>query len=245
MIHQLLTTEYLFWLVAIFFYIFDNLKLVNNTQILITETITGKFKPSFSFNSFEIKGQQVHLLNLALPFTGFIKLATKPNNDPSINFKKTLEVVTSFQKLLYPFKLFSVISFLYLFSGPVLTFYYGLGHALILLLPIHLSNLVLTFIFLLISRKELGLSYGSLTSVIFDCLVVPAYLPNIIRKIYNKKSFDCDGYYFALKNCSEGDIEEMKFNISKQIDQTIEQIDESQLKNYYSYKKVLGISNVK
>lgn len=64
MIHQLLTTEYLFWLVALAFYLFDSLKLVGKNQLLVIETLTGKFKPAFTFNTFEIHGQQVQLLNL-------------------------------------------------------------------------------------------------------------------------------------------------------------------------------------
>jgi len=243
MIHQLLTTEYLFWLVALAFYLLDSIKLVGKSQILITETITGKYKPSFSFNTFELKGQQVQLLNLVIPFTGFLKLSTTPNESPSTNFEKTNEELTAFQKLAFPFNTISLLSFIYLLSGPVLTFYQGLGATLVFLLPLHLITLLITLSLLLISRKGLGFSYGTVTSIFFDCLVVPAYLPSIVRKLYNKRTFSCDGYYFSLQTCSNKDREEIEYNISRKINQTIDQADEADPQIYSSYKESLGIKN--
>jgi hypothetical protein len=243
MIHQLLTTEYLFWLVALAFYLLDCIKLVGKSEILITETFTGKFKPSFSFNTFEIKGKQVQLLNLLIPYTGFLKLNITPNDRPSNNFENTKEKLITLQKVALPFKAISLISFLYLLSGPVLTFYQGLGATLILLLPLHLTSLLMTLALLLISRKGLGLNYGSLISIFFDCLVVPAYLPSIVRKIYNKQVFTCDGYYFSLKTNSPKNFEELEYNISRKLSQAIDQVDENEAFKYLSYKESLGIKN--
>lgn len=245
MIHQLLTTEYLFWLVALAFYLLDSIKLVGKSQLLISETLTGQFKPSFSFNTFEIKGQQVQLLNLLLPFTGFLKLNTVPNIDPSSNFLQTKDELLSLQKNVFLFKTISLISFLYLLSGPFLTLYVGLGATFMFLLPIHLSVLLTTLVLLLLKRKSLELSYGKLSTIFFDCLVVPAYLPNIVRKIYNKKSFNCDGYYFSINTSSANDLDEIKYNISRKIDQALLDQDSDDVKeSYHLYEKSLGIKNV-
>jgi len=243
MIYQLLTTEYLFWLVALAFYLLDSIKLVGKSELLITENFTGKFKPSFSFNTFELKGKQVQLLNLLIPYTGFLKLNINPNNNPSNNFEKTKEELTALQKVVFPFKAISLVSFFYLLSGPVLTFYQGLGATLILLLALHITTLLMTLVLLLISRKGLGLKYGSLISIFFDCLVVPSYLPNIVRKIYSKQVFNCDGYYFSLKTNSPINIEEVEYNISRKISQTIDQVEESEALKYSSYKESLRIKN--
>jgi len=243
MLHQLLTTEYLFWLVALAFYLSDSIKLVGKSELLITETLSGRFKPSFSFNTFELKGKQVQLLNLLIPYTGFLRLNITPNNNPSNNYKKTKEELVALQKEVFPFKAISLISFLYLLSGPVLTFYQGLGATLILLLPLHLTTLLMTLALLLISRKRLGLSYGSIISIFFDCLVVPAYLPSIVRKIYNKQIFDCDGYYFSLQANSPKSLEDVEYNISRKISQTTDQVEEHEVLKYSSYKESLGIKN--
>ena len=244
MIHQLLTTEYLFWLVALAFYLLDSIKLVGKSQLLITESITGKFKPSFSFNTFEIKGQQVQVLNLLLPFTGFLKLSTTPNQDPSSNFLKTKDELLALQSNVFLFKTISIISFLYLLSGPFLTFYVGLGATFMVLLPIHFAVLLMTLILLLLKRTSLELSYGKLSAIFFDCLVVPAYLPNIVRKIYNKQSFNCDGYYFSLNTCSSKDLEETQYNILKKINQSLmDQDTEALTERYRLYKESLGIKN--
>jgi len=244
MLHQLLTTEYLFWLVALAFYLLDSIKLINKSQLLITETITGKFKPCFSFNTFEIKGQQVQLLNLFLPFTGFLKLSTAPTQAPSFNFIETKDELYALQSNVFLFKMISLISFLYLLSGPFLTFYVGLSATFIFLLPIHLLVLFMTLTLLLLKRNALALSYGKLSTIFFDCLVVPAYLPNIVRKIYNKQAFNCDGYYFSLHTSSVKHLEEIEYSISKKINQVLEDQDHSlATEKYHSYKKSLGIKN--
>ena len=246
MLHQLLTTEYLFWLVAFAFYFFDNIKLVDQSQLLITETITGKFKPSFSFNTFEIKGQQVQLLNLILPFTGFIKLSIAQNKDPSSNFFQTRDQLIALQSNVFLFKIISLISFLYLLSGPFLTLHFGLWTTFIVLLPVHLSVLLMTLILLLLKRKSLALNYGKLSSIFFDCLVVPAYLPNIVRKIYNHLTFNCDGYYFSLNTSSSIDLEDTQYNISRKINQALlDQQSDLAKEQYRSYEKSLGIKNDK
>lgn len=245
MIHQLLTTEYFFWLVVLSFYLLDSFKLLTKSQILVTETISGKFRPTFIFNPLEIEGKQVHGLNLMIPFTGFLKLDTKPNQDPSTNFEKTHEDLVSFQDAASPFKVLSMTSFVCLLFGPILTFYRGLEAALLFLLPIHFIILFTSLILLLISRKRLGFTYSTSFSIFFNCLLVPGHLPNIVRMIYSKKIFNCDGYYFSLRNCEEKDLEELKYNISRKIDRTIERIDESELPDYYSYKESLGITNDK
>jgi hypothetical protein len=245
MLHQLLTTEYLFWLVALAFYFLDSIKLINKSQLLITETITGRFKPSFSFNTFEIKGQQVQLLTLFLPFTGFLKLSTTPTQDPSFNFIQTKDELLTLQSNVFLFKTISLISFLYLLSGPFLTFYVGLGATFMVLLPIHFAVLLLTLALLLLKRKSLNLSHGKLSAIFFDCLVVPAYLPNIVRKIYNKQTFNCDGYYFSLNTCSAKDLEETQYNISKKINQVLQDQDGGLAsEKYHLYEQSLGIKNV-
>jgi hypothetical protein len=81
-------------------------------------------------------------------------------------------------------------------------------------------------------------------SIFFDCLVVPAYLPSIVRKIYNKKLFSCDGYYFSLQNSSQENREELEFNISRKLNQTIDFVDDVDIPKYHSYKESLGIKNV-
>lgn len=245
MIHQLLTTEYLFWLVALAFYLLDSIKLVGKSQVLINETVTGKFKPSFSFNTFEIKSQQVQLLNLLIPFTGFLKLSTAPNQDPSSNFIETKDKLIVLQGNVFLFKAISLISFIYLLSGPFLTFYMGLGATFMVLLPLHLVVLLMTLVLLLLKRKSLDISYGKLSAIFFDCLVVPASLPNIVRKIYNKQSFNCDGYYFSLKLSSAKDLEETQYNISRKINQVLlDQDSDVVVESYRLYEQSLGIRNV-
>lgn len=65
-----------------------------------------------------------------------------------------------------------------------------------------------------------------------------------MRKIYGKKTFSCDGYYFSLKTCSESDRDELEYNISRKLIQILEQVDEDTSKKYHTYKQLLGVKNV-
>lgn len=243
MAYQLLTNEYFFWLVALIFYGLSNITLVSKFELLLVEKISNKFIPSFSFNNFEINGRQVCLLNLLTPFYGFIKLKIVPNENPSNNFEVTCKELQEFNKHVFPFKIISCVSFSYLILGPLLTHYVGLGATFLFLLPIHLIMLLVTLSLLLVKKKRLGLENRSALLIFFDCLVVPAYLPTVVRKIYSKKSFSCDGYYYSLHTAADANREELIYSISRKIDQTVEALDEKHAKDYLGYKKKLGIDH--
>lgn len=83
-----------------------------------------------------------------------MKLDVSPNQSPSNNFDQVNDDLAKLQKVVFPFKVISIISLVYLLLGPVLTFHQGLGAALLLILPLHVANLIFLFLLLLLARKK-------------------------------------------------------------------------------------------
>jgi hypothetical protein len=173
----------------------------------------------FNFSSFEINNKKVCLLNLLTPFNGFIKLSTQSKKNLSKNYEKTVKEISIFKKEISLFKYISVYSFCYLLSGPVLTFYYGLNLTLILLIPFHLIALFSTVFLLFACRKKLNFTYKKILLIIFDCLMMPAYLANIVKKICAHKSFNCNGFYYSIKNAQESEKSNLHLMIRKKINE--------------------------
>jgi hypothetical protein len=236
MIDQLLASEYLFWLVAILFFVLGNIKLVPPGKLLLAETIGGNFKPQFVFNSFEIKGAQVQLLNLLLPYAGFIQLDINPKKNVSQGYDETTKELKNLSEGVFFLKFVSVSSFFCLISGPFLTHYFGISAALIFLAPIHLANLLL-------KKNKMQLTNGEVAAIFFDCLVVPSYLPNIVNKIYSKKVFYCDGFYYALQVKNDAEKENLNYLIHRKFELMENVMQDHDIENYQIYYESLGLKN--
>lgn len=243
MIDQLLASAYLFWLVAILFFVIGNIKLVPPGKLLLVETISGKYKPQFVFNSFEIQGAQVQLLNFLLPYAGFIQLDINPKKNVSQGYDETTNELKNLSEGVLFLRFVSVSSFFCLIAGPFLTHYYGISAALIFLAPIHLANLVLALFLLLFQKNKLHLTNVEVAGIFFDCLVVPSYLPNIVNKIYSKKVFNCDGFYFAMQIANNAEKENLYYLIHRKFELMENVMQDHDTENYRMYYESLGLKN--
>jgi hypothetical protein len=241
MFERLLHSEYFFWILVLFFYFLDNVKFVENDKILIVENIFDKFIPKYSFSNFEINEKQVQTLNIFFPCGGFLILDSFPSDEPSANFRETVSELMLFQEEVQPFKIVSLLSFFYLLLGPILTIYFGLGATLLFLMPLHLGTLILTLIFFLSRQKKLGLTCGSVIQLIFNCTVMPAYLPNIVRKIYGTRSFACDGNFFSLETSELSSKELTEYYALRKINFLAERVGNEDFEKYLAYKNKLGL----
>jgi hypothetical protein len=244
LIHQLLTTEYLFWLVAFLFYVLENVKLTKANEIIIVETLSLRLKPLISLNGFEFGGKEVNLLNPFTPFASFFRLQVDSNRSHKEGYLRTARRIALFESRILPFRTIGSIAFLYLVSGPVLTYYFGISGAFIILLPIHALCLMGALIFLLSLRRKLDLSYADIAAIYFELLLVPAYMAAITKKIANKQAFQCDGFYFSLQKSA--DLESTKYEVSRKIDLFASFYDESdsRSRDLKNYKSKLGLSDV-
>lgn len=244
MIHQLLTTEYLFWLVAFLFYVLENIKLTKANEVIITEALWGRLKPLISLNGFQFGGKEVNLLNPFTPFASFFRLQVNSNQWPKEGYVRTARRIGLFESRILPFRVIGSIAFIYLASGPVLTYYFGISGAFIILLPIHMLCLMGVLVFLLFLRKKIGLSYADIGAIYFELLLVPAYMAAITKKIANKQEFQCDGFYFSLQKSA--DPESTNYEVSRKIDLLTSFYDESDSRNrdLKNYKSKLGLSDV-
>lgn len=65
----MIITDSNFWLGAFILYLIDNIKLINNSELLIKEKMNYKLDGELSSIAFELRGKQIVLLN---PFTPFL-----------------------------------------------------------------------------------------------------------------------------------------------------------------------------
>lgn len=244
MINQLLTTEYLFWLVAFLFYVLENLKLTKQDELILVETFRCRIRPIISHNGFEISGKEVNILNIFTPYTLYFRVKINSSKRCAEGFLRAARKISLFERRVMPFRVIGGIAFMYLVSGPFLTYYFGISGAFLLLLPMHISCLIGSLIFLFVLRRKLNLSYKDLAAIYMELLLVPAYMAAITKKIANKQSFQCDGFYFALQKSS--DTDSTSYEIARKIDLLAANYDEAdsryvRLKNY---KSELGLNNV-
>src|ERR1700693_4031352 len=78
MIHQLLPTEYLFWLVLLFFYIIDNIKLIPRNKLVLRQNIGSGYIPIITFSRYDLAGKEIVIPNLFFPFTMVLLLTCDP-----------------------------------------------------------------------------------------------------------------------------------------------------------------------
>lgn len=244
MVNQLLTTEYLFWLVAFLFYGLENIKLSKTNEVIIIETLWGRLKPLISLNGYEFGGKEVNLLNPFTPFASFFRLQVDSSRWHEEGYIRTARRIGLFERRILPFRVIGSIAFLYLASGPFLTYYFGISGAFIILLPIHALCLLGALIFLLTLRKKLDLSHADIAAIYFELLLVPAYMAAITKKIANKQEFQCDGFYFALQKTV--DPESTKYEVSRKIDllTSLYDVSDSRNRDLKNYKSKLGLSDV-
>jgi hypothetical protein len=238
------STELIFWIVIIAFYIFENIKLIDNSQILFEEWF-GRFIPRYSVSTFEIQGKQVQLLNILFPLFGYIKLQSTPNILPAAHFHETKDALNTLMKNTRPQKVISVFSFCYLTTAPFFSYKYGFISTLNVIIPLHISTLICTFFCLVIYRNKIGLSKLRTAHIMFDCCIMPSALPNLVRKVYASVDLKCDGNYFAHNTAFESERELIEYSISKKIDYLYELEEVPDIERYRSYKNLLGGSNDK
>lgn len=241
MMQRFLSADYLFWAVVFAFYVLDNLKLVAKNQLMLRQKLFGGYVPLISFSEYEIQGKEVKLPHLLLPFTLVFILSWTPSRQAASpkEMRRTDRRLKVFRARMLSLQIIGTLSFLLLLSGPVLTFYFGLSLALILLLPLHLICLIAMSCVVLARSRRLNLPLGKAALLIFECTLVPAYLSNIVRRISWRQTFSADGFTFALKHTAASNLEQIEYQIARKLDQFA--ADEANEPLYRDYKSALGI----
>jgi hypothetical protein len=220
---RILSTEYFFWLVLIGFYFADCVKLIPRDRLLLSENFKGRLNPIFSFHDFELGGRHVFFLNFMAPFFCVFNLRCGVDTELSKNkITRDARRIKLFQRRVRLLRLISLIDLLLIFSGPVLTYLLGFFSAVMLIIPFHLLLYLGMSLVLIKNRKNLNLGSGKLLSVLFESLVVPAYVCNIVQRLSLAQSFIGNGYLYSLQSATEEGREEIEFCIHRKIEQEID-----------------------
>ncbi len=219
---NLITTEHFFWLVVIGFYVADCVKLIPRDRLLLSENIKGRLIPIFSFHDFELRGSRVYFLNFMAPFLCAFNLGCGIDKVLS-HTKVTRDArrIKLFQKRMSLLRLISMTALLLIFSGPILTYNFGFYSAVITIVPLHLALYFCMGLILVKNRKKLNLNSEKLFSILFESLVVPAYVCNIVQRLSLMQSFTGNGYLYSLQFANAEDRKEIEFCIYRKIEQEI------------------------
>lgn len=220
---RILSTEYFFWLVLIGFYFADCVKLIPRDRLLLSENFKGRISPIFSFHDFELGGRHVYFLNFMAPFLCVFNLSCGIHTSLSKhNITRDDRRIKLFQRRVRLLRLISLIDLLLIFSGPVLTYLFGFFGAVILIIPFHLVLYLGMSLVLIKNRKDINLGSGKLLSVLFESLVVPAYVCNIVQRLSLIQNFSGNGYLYSLQIATEEEKAEVEFCINRKIEQEID-----------------------
>ena len=218
-----LPPEYVFWIVAIGFYVVDCVQLVPRDRLLFSENIRGRMTPVLSLNDFELRGCRVHLVNFLTPFFCAFKISCAIDtviSDASIN--RDNRRIKIFQGRTKYLRLVSSAMLVLLLLGPILTYQFGFYRAITLIVPFHLTLYVAGSIIVFKNRKKLNLERKKLLSIMFDVLVVPGYFCNLIHRLSLFQNFSGNGYYYALNFATPEERKEIEFFIERRIEQEID-----------------------
>jgi hypothetical protein len=220
---RFISTEYFFWLVLIGFYFADCVKLIPRDRLLFSENIKGRLCPIFSFHDFELGGRRVYFLNFMAPFFCVFNLGCGIDTALSkANITRDTRRIKLLQKRVGLLRVISLIDLLLISSGPVLTYLLGFYSAVILIISFHLVLYACMSLVLVKNRKNFNLKSGKLFSILFESLVVPAYVCNIVQRLSLSQSFVANGYLYSLRFATEETRSEIEFCINRKIEQEID-----------------------
>ena len=131
---------------------------------------------------------------------------------------------------------------LLIFSGPILTYNFGFYSAVIIIVPLHLALYFCMSLILIKNRKKLNLSSEKLFSILFESLVVPAYVCNIVQRLSLMQSLTGNGYLYSLQFANAEDRKESEFCIYRKIEQEINvsaAYDPALVEEYENYRAAL------
>jgi len=220
---RFISTEYFFWLLLIGFYVADCVKLIPRDRLLLSENIKGRLCPIFSFHDFELGGRRVYFLNFMAPFFCVFNLGCGIDTALSkANLTRDTRRIKLFQKRVGLLRLISLLDLLLIASGPVLTYFLGFYSAVMLIIPFHLALYALMSLILIKNRNNFNLKPEKLFSILFESLVVPAYVCNIVQRLSLTQSFAGNGYFYSLQSATEEERIEIEFCINRKIEQEID-----------------------
>ena len=204
----MIISDYWLWAAPLAFYLLDNALLLEEDELLLTETFFLKFSYRLSEVPFVIRGKHLYFLNPFIPHARAFKLTwfDLSNNWNPTALATDLSYLTGCRFRLRCFRVVGVCSFSTLFIlGPVLTAAFGLFHAILIVLPIHICLVFIasTLIFQITTRTQ---SLLDVCLLALEFIICPGYLANIARRQSLKiGDIQADGAKLALVTIQDND----------------------------------------
>ncbi len=181
---RLLYSEHLIWLVCAAFYLSDHIRYSGTHALLVRDGRKG-WAPLIPHYRFLVLNRALSVLN---PFTPWATVLTLPwlssgEASPAIirRLKRRARVARYY---MFNVRIAGSVVFASLFvAGPILTECSGLGVALLVVAPILFTMWLCIAVLLILHRRLLTLTFGSLVWILIECAICPGYFANLWRRL--------------------------------------------------------------
>jgi hypothetical protein len=185
LLHGTIASDQTIWVVCALFYVLDNLRSLNRRKLVLSEKLNGQWRPLFPLHRYRFAGRGLIVLNPLLPWLAAVQMDWLTEDAFGIQrLRRSKKLLCAYRRRLLEFRLLSAVLIVALFiAGPLITHWFGLGLALVSILPFYLAALAVLVGKLIVERRFWRMSWPELNSLVFQCAVCPGLFANICRKI--------------------------------------------------------------
>jgi hypothetical protein len=185
LLHTIIAPDQTIWIVCALFYVFDNLQFVGSRQLVLSERLNGQWMPLFPLHRYRLAGRALIVLNPLLPWLAAVRMDWLTRDAFGIQrLRRSKKLLRAYRRRLMEFRVLSAVLIVALFiAGPVITHCFGLGVALISILPFYLAALAVLISKLIVERRFWRMSWSELNGLVFQCVVCPGVFANICRRV--------------------------------------------------------------
>jgi hypothetical protein len=185
LLHDTIVPDQTIWIVCVLFYVLDNFRLLGSRQLVLSERLSGQWTPLFPLHRYRLAGRALVVLNPLLPWLAAVQMDWLTEGAFGIQrLRRSKKLLCAYRRRLTEFRALSAGLIVALFiAGPLITHWFGLGLALISILPFYLAALAVLIGKLIVERRFWRMSWSQLNGLVFQCAVCPGVFVNICRRV--------------------------------------------------------------
>lgn len=244
--NSIFLTEQGIWIVIALFYVFDNVRQLQENKLVFRETWRFDWKADLPSEALVLLNRHFILLPVLLPFVLTIEMRWLTDNprDPS-QMRRADRLLRVARGRAFSLRCISSIGFLTFFvAGPVLTYWRGLVFALLQIAPVYVGMLLMFLLSAFFDRRFWRLRFTEIAYAVVEAAVCPACLVNITHRLsWRRIRIDVDGAAYGLLRCRPNSLNELRSTIGFVLEELEQRFAEDPIRKAHVQeysKSVLG-----
>ena len=196
----LVSDQHLFWVAVVCMYVFDNIYLLNEREVLVEETLSGSWKLRLSRVPFTLGARSLSMANPLVPWRFVMRMRwLQLEQCTPRTIRRTQRSFCIARMRLHDLRHVSSCSFLSLFAlGPALTYLRGFETALWNVLLIHAFLSAWATHSVWCQRRALHMSPYQIAWFVAEFVLFPPYLANVSKRVSSRLRFGADAAAVCL-----------------------------------------------